>query len=193
MILFWKEVTIWFLPIQGSAGVAYHLIPSHFEARALELIAWEWACGWECEKLFPVTATRARRVCRTASQVRLVGGVGRSFVERTAASSQPSGGLRRRTGSRRGTDAEVAAAARVRRRIQRSRPRRLHCQQIVRYQWHNTDLRTIITGRRLKARNMDITVAAEIRPLLTETTTSSANVMGEKQEEMFNWLFLSKK
>jgi len=33
---------------------------------------------------------------------------------------------------------------------------------------------------------MDITVAAEIRPLLTETTTSSANVMGEKQEEMCN-------
>ena len=31
MILLRKEVTVWFLAVQGSASMAYHLIPSHFK------------------------------------------------------------------------------------------------------------------------------------------------------------------
>jgi len=33
MILLGKEVTVWFLPVQGSAAMAYCLIPSRFEPK----------------------------------------------------------------------------------------------------------------------------------------------------------------
>jgi len=31
MVFLVTEVPVWFIPVQGSAGMAYHLVPSHFE------------------------------------------------------------------------------------------------------------------------------------------------------------------